>query len=480
MALLPLILLLGVGGGVLTAGALAGGPAGPAVGVSVSPGPFSAVVGWNMDSAGSVVVEYGLDDRYGIWAERIDNSQPGAGTVELTGLEPATRYRFRLTAKSRPVVGRTVVVGSFATGPYPSAATASTTGTPAVTLAASSSAPSRTGERQITGSSSVSTAGGRPPVLTVNGAPVFPRFVWRQCPGAWEDSIAAGVNVFLGAGCNQPDTMLGALAGRALSTLDVGLAGTSGAGVIGWHQPDEPDWSATTPNALNPVQIPGRVTFLTLTDKFSQHKEPPAGGRGIYPGLFASADVVGFDSYPLETRCKPDTIGEVFDLQRELVSLVPNKPTFQWIESGPMEHCTLYDPTPEVVRAEAWLAIAGGAVGIGYFPGLWEPQMRTVARLINRDIVALAPALLGQIGTGSADAKSAVRVGVRKHGGATYVIAVNPRFQARSARITVPGLDGRTLTVFGEDRTVRATGNVIAEDFPALAARVYILPPTGL
>ncbi len=468
-------------GGALTAGALAGGPPGPPVGVSVSPGPFSALVDWTMDSAGSVVVEYGVDDRFGVWADPVVMTAPGRGSVTLTGLEPATHYRFRLTAKSRPVVGRTVVTGSFATSPYPTAPAAAISGPPAPAVAPGSPASqSKTGERQITGSTAtVSAREGRPALLTVDGAPIFPRVVWRQCPGAWQDTIAAGVNIFLGAGCKLPDTSLVAVSGRALSTLDIGLPSAGGPGVIGWHQPDEPDWQASSGGALTRVQAPGRVTFLTVTDKFSTRKSPPGGGRGIYAGLFASADVIGFDSYPLEERCKPDTLHEVYDLQRELVALVPGKPTFQWIESGPMEKCFRYDPTPAVVKAETWLAIAGGAVGIGYFPGLSEPQMRDAVRLLNRDLVALAPAILGSVGVGAADAKSGVRVGVRRHGGATYVIAVNPRFTAQSARITVPGLDGRTLTVFGEDRTVSATGNVIAETFPALAARVYILPPAG-
>jgi hypothetical protein len=296
-------------------------------------------------------------------------------------------------------------------------------------------------------------------------------------PWAWNSAITAGVNVFLGAGCKLPDTHLGAVAGRALSTLDVGIAGSDAPGVIGWHQPDEPDWHARDGNALTRVSAPGRVTFLTLTDKFSPHKAPPNGGRGIYPGLFASSDVIGFDSYPLEERCNPDTLHQVFDLQRDLVAQVPGKPTFQWIESCPMEKCFRYDPTPAIVRAETWLAIAAGAVGIGYFPGLWEAPIRDEARRINRDIVALAPALLGSVGTGSVDSKSGLRVGVRRHGGATYVIAVNPRFTTRTARITVPGLDGRELRVFGESRTVRATANVISEDFPPLESRVYILPP---
>ncbi len=85
-------------------------------------------------------------------------------------------------------------------------------------------------------------------------------------------------------------------------------------------------------------------------------------------------------------------------MQRELITLTKGKPTFQWIEAGPMEHCRENeDPTPTVVRAETWLAIAGGARGIGYFPDWWAEPIRNEVRLSNREILALAPALLAPV-----------------------------------------------------------------------------------
>src|SRR5206468_10644115 len=38
-------------------------------------------------------------------------------------------------------------------------------------------------------------------------------------------------------------------------------------------------------------------------------------GRGIYPGLVAKADVVGFDLYPLQEWCDPARLAEVYDAQ---------------------------------------------------------------------------------------------------------------------------------------------------------------------
>ena len=92
----------------------------------------------------------------------------------------------------------------------------------------------------------------------------------------------------------------------------------------------------------------GRVTFLTLTDHFSQRAAPPPNGKEIYPAFFDSADVIGFDTYPVEVRCSVAQIDNVYWMQRELVALTRGKPTFQWIEAGPMEHCRENeDPTPD-------------------------------------------------------------------------------------------------------------------------------------
>ena len=99
---------------------------------------------------------------------------------------------------------------------------------------------------------------------------------------------------------------------------------------------------------------------------------PPCAGRSIYPGWFSRADMIGFDTYPIEGRCRFDLIPTVYTLQKTLVQMAGSKPTFQWIEAGPMEKCFSVDPTTASVRAESWLSIAAGARGIGYFPDVWD------------------------------------------------------------------------------------------------------------
>ena len=50
-----------------------------------------------------------------------------------------------------------------------------------------------------------------------------------------------------------------------------------------------------------------------------------------------------------------------------------------------MEHCRENEdptPTPAVVHAETWLAIAGGARGIGYFPDWWLPGLGVAVHVV--------------------------------------------------------------------------------------------------
>src|SRR5262249_48508122 len=184
----------------------------------------------------------------------------------------------------------------------------------------------------------------------------------------------------------------------------------------------------------------GKVTFLTLTDHFAPYMAPPHAGRGIYPGWFSRADVIGFDTYPIEGRCRFDLIPWVYNLQKTLIQMAGAKPTFQWIEAGPMEKCFKVDPTTASVKAETWLAIAAGARGIGSSPDVWNAPTRGTITSITRDIVALSPALLDVATTGVVGPSSPLRVGIRRHNGAVYVIAVNTSTNPTQGRIMVPGL----------------------------------------
>jgi hypothetical protein len=325
--------------------------------------------------------------------------------------------------------------------------------------------------------------------IVVDNRPFFATAVWGQCSDGFNSNINDGINLFMGDGCSTDESSLPTrLDGRAYSIVNAENAGTAdGRGLLGWYYPDE--WDAflqgtvtrkDLEKSIAPPQT-GRISFLTLTNHFYSLATPLPQGKGMYPTLMSIPDVVGFDLYPLQVWCRP-AFGDVMDAQRELGSTSGGKPTFQWIEVAPMEHkCNEHkqlDPTPETVRAETWLAVAGGAGAVGYFPNRWSGTVGTEIARTNREIKSLSQALLAPVGTATSDA-SAVRVSTRTLNGATYVIAINTTDTALQAKITVEGIAGRSVVVVGGGQVVGADDTGFADNFGPLAARVYIIPPAG-
>ena len=487
------LLLLAAGAvGVLASGGVQAARAPTPAIVSVQTGAFSAIVKWRVEASARVIVEVGMDDRFGTWSPASYARDAAVDRTTISGLEPATTYRFRVVARWRNGA-RGEDRGTFRTDPWPSSIAATVNPSESVTSDSGSLAPfilnpalppkvsppgSGSGPSPLP-SAPVPPAGSSAP-LRVNGVAFFPRMVWEQCPTYLPTSLGAGINVFLGVSCVVPDQQFAKIAGRAPSTTDAAMPGLDGPVHLGWHLPDEADVRFGGADKLPKPKASGRVTFLTLTDKFSPNTAPGPHGRDIYPGLFAAADVIGFDTYPIEVRCSLAQIDNVYWMQREIVKQAQGKPTFQWIEAGPMEHCTSnQDPTPTTVHAETWLSIAGGARGVGYFPDYWMEDIRNQVRQDNRDIVALAPALLSPIVNATFSPQSPVRVSARKYNGALYIIAVNTSTSPATASFSVPALAGRKLRVFADGRTVTPMGNLVVDKLPALGVAVYVAPPGG-
>jgi hypothetical protein len=226
-----------------------------------------------------------------------------------------------------------------------------------------------------------------------------------------------------------------------------------------------------------PAPLSG-VAFLTLTNHFYSGAAPLEFGRGVYPGLIAKADVVGFDLYPLQEWCKPDRMADVYLSQRELVKLAAQKPTFQWIEVANWNNGCPSKVTPASVNAESWLAIAGGARGLGFFPATWTQPIGQAIAGVTREISLLGPALMAPSVPSSAKSdNSLVKVGARNYKGAVYIIAVNAGFTATNATIGAAGLGGRTLNVLDEGRQIAVTGSSFTDSFAPLAVHIYIAQP---
>jgi hypothetical protein len=314
--------------------------------------------------------------------------------------------------------------------------------------------------------------------VKVNGAPFFPLIAWQQCPDQWLPNLRQGITLFAGNPCTDLGSLLTWVSGKALAagTSD-DTATTSGPGLIGWFYPDEADGRGIDAASL-PAPPAAGVRFLTITGHFYSRSAPLPGGRGMYPGLIAAADVVGFDLYPLQEWCRPDRLAEVFDAQRELVALAQGKPTFQWIEVRQMK-CPQVQVTPATIRAESWLAIAGGAHGLGFFPNDWGAQVGETIHRIARRVQQLEPALLQPAISVEVAGASSMRASVRELNGALYVIAVNGGSTPAVATLAAPQLSDRTFDVLGAASQVTAENGVLTDRIPPLGVRIYVAPPAG-
>jgi hypothetical protein len=327
------------------------------------------------------------------------------------------------------------------------------------------------------------TGGG---AFLVNGEPFFPTIVWNACADALTPQLTAGIDLFMGNGCGTPAEQLEKLRGKALSLVDARAPAPSGPGLAGSFLPDE--WDLHLPGTLSFAEAarlastpaPG-PRFLTLTNHFYSRAAPLPQGRALYPPLVANADVIGFDLYPLQSWCRYDSFGDVYDAQQELVRLAAGKPTFQWIEARAMD-CAgdpSLDPTPETVRAETWLAIAGGAHGIGYFPADWSPEIGAEIAREKAEISGLVPALVAPALPAGAEG-DVVRVGARELNGAIYVIAVNASRATITDTIVVGDLGDRSLVSLDGTRSVTAAGGRFTDTFAPLEVHVYVSAPTVL
>ncbi|MEP6893139.1 MAG: hypothetical protein ABI927_05090, partial [Gaiellaceae bacterium] len=165
--------------------------------------------------------------------------------------------------------------------------------------------------------------------------------------------------------------------------------------------------------------------------------------------------------------------------QRELVKLSGNKPTFQWIEADDFK-CPggATEVTPAVIRAESWMAIAGGAHGLGFWPASWPQRSAQAIAAVGRNLARVGPAIYMD-SLAASDDNPQVVISARNWAGATYVIAVNAGYNDADTTITVPALNGRTLTVLGESRRVDSDGDAFTDHFSPLAVHIYIAAPLG-
>jgi hypothetical protein len=327
--------------------------------------------------------------------------------------------------------------------------------------------------------------------ILVGGRPFFPVMMIDQCtPAQMANARRLGVNLVLNDRCDGLSSRRQLTASRVgpYVVLPIADRAAGGARLVGWTYPDEPDrngWTPTSLRAAYPIRRgtpDGLLSFVTTTGTFV----PGMGDPGTPPqlvGRFARlADVAGFDLYPLN-HCRTD-LSTVAAAQRTFARLAGPTPTFQWIETGPIvpSYCGGFAMTPEELGAETWLAITGGARGIGFFTHTWSPAhssfdvspaLQGAIRRTSAAIRSLRPGLTGTTVRSVANSP-AISVLARTGGGATYVFAVNASRGPVKAELHVPSLvDGRA-GLYGESRSVAVRGGRLVDMFPPLGIHIYV------
>jgi hypothetical protein len=405
----------------------------------------SATLTWTTPAPVRDRVSYGAGGLY-LYTQR-ESAPSTSHSVTLTDLAPSTTYTYQAGSTS----------GSLTTAAAPASARFGTDGTR----------------------------------ITANGSLFFPVLSYEQCSETLARALAVGINMFVQVpytGCTQPAGV------TPPYVLGDAYDRRQGAG---WYLPDEPDGHGMTPAELPALPAPsdtGLLRVLNVSQHFYSAFAPINSqfDRSTYKQFAALADLIGFDVYPIVKFCGRVPITSMFHAQRELMTMyAPGKPTFQWVETSAMTgECPTIAITPEIVNAETWLALAGGACGIGYFTNSWtgavwnrwdfDPGVEQALPGIVSRVQGLAPALCdGTYGDVVTPWDGTVAASSRTLNGALYVIAVNGSPTATNVPFSVPGLDGRPLAVLGEGRTIKPVKKLIFRDsFAPYGVHIYVAAPT--
>jgi hypothetical protein len=352
----------------------------------------------------------------------------------------------------------------------------------------------------------------------VNGKDFFPIMSWAQPPKNYKMLRTLNFNTFCGGGNPEAAKEAG---GYAVTGFRAGQP--ENGYVLAWIYSDEPDQAqGKGPNAKprqTPEEVakrcaqirasePKRLIFMTLTSSFMKEDSsyPEEWRKKNYPEYVKSADVIGYDHYPVYGWGTPAHLNWVGSGVKQLTELGVNKPVYAWIETSKGSKWMPYEKQPDVLplytRNEVWQAIINGATAIGYFTHAWRPdttefapkeEMRKELEWVNSRITSLAPIILAD----PAKEKISMTLGdnlkcqfkATKYQGDLYIIAQNidlgpdaekakqydpisPR--GGTATFKIKGLKkGAQIEVVGEKRTVNAESGQFKDEFNPLIEHIY-------
>ena len=354
-----------------------------------------------------------------------------------------------------------------------------------------------------------------------NGPPksadYFPISVWVQDPANAPRYKAAGINLYLGLWKGPTEEQLATLRAAGMQVIcsqnDVGLRHIDDDLIIGWMHGDEPDNAQSLPDGsgygppiLPQVIIddyqklkerdPSRPILLNLGQGVAWDEYVGRGVRTNHPEDYLEyikgSDVVSFDIYPAAST-RPQTSGKLWLVAHGVQRLVewsrPDQPVWNCIECSRIRDVD-HKATPHQVKAEVWMSLTHGSMGLVYFVHEWAPKFNEHALLddpemlaavtdINNQIHTLAPVLNSPtitegIDVVSSDPEVPVATMLKQYDDATYLFAVAMRDGQTTATFTLPDLpDTATAEVLEEGRTLSVADGKFTDDFQPYEVHLY-------
>jgi hypothetical protein len=338
----------------------------------------------------------------------------------------------------------------------------------------------------------------------------FPIGVWMQNPANAERFAAVGINHYVGLWEGPTDEQLANARAANMPVVceqaGVWEAELENVDIRGWLQADGPDNAQEMSDGsygpcIEPSVTQARYAEMVLADGSRPVMlllgrgvaTPDWVGRGDCTGrtddyfkYAEAADILVNYTYPIANQEPIELVATGIEKLNAYAGWT--KPVFADIEASNIHG--LSRPSPEKLRAEAWMSLIHGAAGIQYFCHRMTPlnetdcldDAGTAAALerINRELLELAPALNSQsyaLGPTSSNDAVPVRAVLKQLGGDRYVFAAGMADGATSATFALRGIDpSLRVEVIGENREIVPAEGSFEDAFEPYAVHLYRIP----
>ncbi|MEI6082679.1 MAG: hypothetical protein WCS70_00075 [Verrucomicrobiota bacterium] len=372
----------------------------------------------------------------------------------------------------------------------------------------------------------------------------FPITVWGGRPENAARFKAAGINMIVDLYAGPTEKQLEIIRKAGMPVIckmnEVGLKNIDEPLIVGWLHDDEPDmpkkfkqfWGgdeerlkAAWPDVYKPASnkdgYPIPPSFIIRDYEAIKAKDPTRPvlvcltcgvvytnwvGRGIrrrkvedYPEYIKGCDIAHFDIYPFnspsnepEVYCKPWMTADGVTRMREYTK--DKKVIWNAMECTTM-HLSAnndYKLRPRDVRAEVWMSLIRGSMGIDYFIAIFKPvnyqgllsdsEMLDGVTTINKQVHDRAtwlntPNSATPATVTSSNAEVPVESMTKADGAVVNVYAVAMRKGDTQATFTVPGKTTGTVTVLFEDRTIPLKAGRFEDAFSDWDVHLYEIRP---